>query len=88
MPITNGEQTIGTAVAQIDGVSVYQSRIVIHNNDTTKDLYIGGPNLTTTNGIPIAKLQYIEIQLPPLEALYMVSSGSDHSVSYMKIEQD
>jgi len=88
MPITNGEQTIGTAVTQINGVSAYQSRIIIHNNDTTKDLYIGGPNLTATNGIPIAKLQYIEIQLPPLEALYMVSSGNDHSVSYMKIEQD
>lgn len=88
MPITNGTQTIGTTPSQVDGVSIHQSRVIVHNNDTTKDLYIGGSNLTVQNGIPVAKLQYIEIQLPPMEGLYMVSSGSDHSVSWMKIEQD
>jgi len=88
MPITNGTQSVGTAASQINGVSVYQSRIIIHNNDTTKDLFIGGENVNTSNGIPVGKLQYIEVQLPPMETLYMVSSGSSHSVSWMKVEQD
>lgn len=88
MATENGTQSVGTAAVQIDGNSISQSKIFIHNNDTTKDLYIGGSNVTTANGIPVAKLQYIEIDLPPLETVYMVSSGNDHSVSWMRIEQD
>lgn len=88
MAITNGNQTIGTAVAQVDGLSQFQSTIFIHNNDTTKDLLIGGPNLTVANGVPVAKLQYIEIQVPPLEAVYLLSASGTVSVSWMRITQD
>lgn len=88
MPITSGNQTIGTVATQVDGNSIHQSTIIIHNNDTTKNLYIGGPNVTTSNGIPLAKLQYIEVPIPPMEAVYMVAAADTVSVSWMRIEQD
>lgn len=88
MAITNGNQTIGTALTQVDGNSQFQSTLTIHNNDTTKDLLLGGPNLTVANGVPLAKLQYISLQIPPLEAVYLRASTGEISVSWMRITQD
>jgi len=88
MAITNGHQTVGTTPTQVDGSSISQSTLIIHNNDTTKNLYIGGSNVSSTNGIPVAKLQYIEIPVPPRDAVYLVASADAVSVSWMKIEQD
>ena len=88
MPITNGQQTIGTVAVPVDGVSTYQSTIVIHNNDTTKNLYIGGSAVTSTNGVPLAKLQFIELPVPPLEQYYLVAESGTVSVSWVKVEQD
>lgn len=88
MAITNGNQTIGTAITQVDGLSTFQSTLFVHNNDTTKDLLIGGPNMTAANGVPLAKLQYIEIPVPPLEAVYLMASSGEISVSWMRITQD
>lgn len=88
MPITNGQQTIGTAAQAIDGVSVHQSTLFIHNNDTTKNLYIGGSAVNATEGIPLAKLQYIELPVPPLETYYLIAESGTVSVSWMRIDQD
>lgn len=88
MAITNGQQTVGTAVTQVDGLSTFQSHLVIHNNDTTKDLLLGGPNMTAGNGVPLAKLQYIQLDIPPLEAVYLMATSGTVSVSWMRITQD
>lgn len=86
--ITNGRQTVGTAATMIDGRSTKYSRLYVHNDDTTKELYIGGPNVTTANGFIIDKLGQEEFDLPPLDDIYMVSSGADHNVSWIRIEID
>jgi len=88
MPITNGQQTIGTVATPIDGVSIHQSTLFIHNNDTTKNLYIGGSAVNDTEGIPLAKLQYIELPVPPLESFYLIAESGTVSVSWMRIDQD
>lgn len=88
MAITNGNQTIGTAVTQVDGLSQYQSTLIIHNNDTTKDLLIGGPDMSAASGVPLAKLQYIELPIPPAEAVYVMASAGEVSISWMRITQD
>jgi len=88
MAITSGRQTVTPALTQVDGLSVYQSHIVIHNNDTTKDLLLGGPNMTAGNGVPLAKLQYIQLDIPPGEAVYLMSTNGEVDVSWMRITQD
>lgn len=88
MAITSGSQTVGTTAVQIDGVAVYQSHIHIRNNDSTKTLYVGGPDVTTANGLPIDKLTTIEFDIPPGEAAFMISSDTGHSVSWLRITQD
>lgn len=86
--ITNGRQTVGTSRVMIDGRSHKYSRLYIHNDDTTKDLYIGGPNVTAANGFIIAKLGQEEFDLPPLTDIYVISSGANHTVSWIRIEID
>ena len=88
MAITSGSQTVGTTAIQIDGVAVYQSHIYIRNNDSTKTLYVGGPDVTTANGLPIDKLTTLDFDVPPGEAIFMVSSDTGHSVSWLRITQD
>ena len=88
MAISSGTQTVGSTRVQIDGVAVFQSHLHIRNNDTTKDLFIGGPDVTTANGLPVAKLESIDFDVPPGEAVWMVSSDSGHSVSWLRITQD
>lgn len=88
MAVTSGSQTVGTAALQIDGNAVYQSHMKVRNNDSTKTLYIGGPDVTTANGLPIDKLTTLDFDLPPGEAVYMVSSDTGHSVSWLRITQD
>ena len=84
--ITNGRQTVGTSPVKIDGRSNVYSRLYVHNDDTTKELYMGGPNVSVANGFTIAKLESKEFDLPPLDDIYMVSAGGEHPVSWIRIE--
>lgn len=86
--ITNGRQIVGTTAVKIDGRSTKYSRLYIHNDDTTKELYIGGQDVTVNNGFIIEKLGQEEFDLPPLNDIYMVSSGANHSVSWIRVEVD
>ena len=86
--ITNGRQSVGTAAVMIDGRSTKSSRLYIHNDDTTKELFIGGPGVTTANGYLIGKLGTEEFYLPPLNDIYMVSTANGHTVSWIRVEID
>lgn len=86
--ITNGQQAVGGVPTMIDGRSVKNCRIYIHNNDNTKDLFIGNSSVSTTNGYKLLKQESVEVFLPPLNDLYVVSDGSPHTVSWLRIEVD
>jgi len=86
--ITNGRQSVGASPVKIDGRSNVYSRLYIHNDDNTKELYIGGPTVTINNGYKITGLGSEEFDLPPLNDLYMVSDGGAHDISWIRIEFD
>lgn len=88
MAVTSGSQTVGVTATQVDGNAIYQSHLKVRNNDSTKTLYIGGPDVTTANGLPVDKLVTMDFDLPPGEAVYMVSTDAGHSVSWLRITQD
>jgi hypothetical protein len=85
MAVTSGTQTVGTTRVQIDGMSVQHSHIEIRNNDTTKTLYVGGPDLTVDNGLPVDKLATMHFDLPPNTPVYMIADSGTVSVSYMRV---
>tara|TARA_R110000868_G_scaffold121118_1_gene321408 strand:+ start:5811 stop:6077 length:267 start_codon:yes stop_codon:yes gene_type:complete len=84
MAITSGQITVGTSAVQIDGCSNNPSRLHIHNNDNTNDLFLGDQTVTISNGLRLPKLDSIELVLNPAESLYAISAGGSHAVSWLR----
>lgn len=83
--ISSGQTTIGTATpVQIDGASASASILHIANIDNTKTMYLGGANVTTSNGLPLFKLERLTIDLQPGEQLFAISSDSNHTVAWLR----
>jgi phosphomannomutase len=84
MTLFSGITTVGTAATLIDGVA-WQNPVVmhIHNNDNTDAVYIGGSNVTTSNGLKLLKEDSIEITLHQANQIYCVSNKSGHVVSWI-----
>ena len=84
MTLFSGTTTVGTAATLIDGVA-WQNPVVmhIHNNDNTDSVYIGGSNVTTSNGLKLLKEDSIEITLHQANQIFCVSSKSGHIVSWI-----
>lgn len=82
--LTSGTVTVGTAAVLIDGHSIMPMRLLIHNNDNTDAVYIGGSAVTTTTGLMMDKGIIQEIILNPLEELYAVSTKAGHIISYIR----
>jgi len=82
--ISNGWATVGLTATPIDGVHNQSSRITIHNNDNATNVYLGGPDVTITNGLLLLKEQSYQFTLNPLEQLYAVSDKTGHVISWMR----
>ena len=85
MPISSGQVTAGTARVQIDGTSPSVYRLHIHNNDNQVNLYLGGSDVTTANGLILEKTDSTEVQVSPGDSVWVVSSSNNHLVSYLKV---
>jgi hypothetical protein len=82
--ISNGWTSVGLTATPIDGVHNQGSRITIHNNDNTADVYLGGASVTTTSGLLLVKEESYQFVLNPLEQLYAVSTKTGHIISWMR----
>lgn len=85
--ITSGTQSVGTTRVAIDGIAAAPCRIQIRNNDQTKTLYLGGPDVTISNGLGIDKLTTVEFDVPAGEQMFMVSTENGHTVSWLRVVQ-
>lgn len=85
--ITSGTQSVGTTAVAIDGIASGPSKIKIRNNDQTKTLFVGGPTVTTANGLPVDKLVTIGFDLPAGEQMFMISTENGHTVSWLRVVQ-
>ena len=88
MAITSGQITVGTSRVQVDGCSHNPSRLHVHNNDNTNSLFLGNGSVTTSTGLQLLKLDSIELELNPGEALYAISAGGSHAVSWLRQTMD
>jgi len=84
--ITSGNITVGTVASLIDGTSVSNFRLLVHNNDNTDAVYLGGPNVTIANGLQLDKGIILQLEMNPLDSVYAVSGKTGHIISYMKQE--
>lgn len=84
MPITSGQTTVGTVSTQIDGSDDNPSFLRIHNNDNTKTLYVGGSDVTISNGLAVLKQEAFDIILHPGATIYAVTDSGTHVVSWLR----
>jgi hypothetical protein len=84
MAISSGGITVGTVATIIDGTFNSNFRLIVHNNDNTDAVFLGGSDVTTTNGLKLDKGQFIQLEMNPLESVYAVSGKAGHTISYLK----
>jgi hypothetical protein len=83
--ISSGHATVGTATpVKIDGSSVNSTYLTVHNNDNTKVLFLGGSDVSTTNGLRLLKEETLQFTLNPGEELFAVSASGDHVISWLR----
>jgi hypothetical protein len=85
LPIESGRITVGVTPVQVDGLGVSPIRIYIHNEESTKTLFIGNENVTILNGFGIEKQSTQDFLIFPGQSLWMVSESAGHIVSYLRI---
>ena len=88
MGLVSGRQTIGTAATAVEGTSNQPFTLIIHNDDNTADMFIGGPTVGTATGLAVNKLENIQLELKPGDQVFAVSSVAAHTISWMKIAND
>jgi hypothetical protein len=87
MTISSGTASVGTAATAIDATAPMPFRLMIHNNDNTDSVYVGGDAVTTSTGMVVKKLEHIDFVMYPGEVLYAVSTKDGHSISWLKQQQ-
>jgi hypothetical protein len=83
--ISSGSDSVGTAATLVDGTSNSSFRLVIHNNDNSDAIYLGGSTVGTATGYQLQKLESIDLLLSAGSELYAVSGKTGHSISWLKI---
>lgn len=84
MALTTGQLLVGTTPVQIDGTSVSNFRLHIHNADNTESLYVGNEEVTTSNGLTVPKMDSLDLECYPGETVWVVSTKTGHLVSWLK----
>lgn len=83
---TSATVTSSLTVLPTYGVLANRRSMILYNNDAATTIYIGGSDVTTTNGLPVPPLSYS----PPLDngvktILYGVTTGGSADVRVMEI---
>jgi len=84
MPISTGQTTVGTTRIQIDGTSVSNFKIVLHNSGSNA-IYLGNETVTEDNGFNLHANSTVILELPPLTNLFAISGSGNHEISWMRI---
>jgi hypothetical protein len=84
MAISSGVITVGTVPSIIDGTFNSNFRIMVHNNDNTDAVYLGGPDVSVATGFKLDKGIILQLEMNPLESVYAISGKAGHIISYLK----
>jgi hypothetical protein len=90
MPITSTQFSVGTVAIQIVPPLSQSQHIMVHDHehDQSNEVFIGGPNVTTSNGMHIDITTTTPITLGPNDELWAVADGGTNSIHVFRILQD
>ena len=87
MTIATAQITVGTARVLLAAADDSAQRVTVHNNESGQQVFLGGSDVTTSNGVHLDGKQERQITLNPGESLYGIASNS-YVVSVMIQKQD
>lgn len=82
MTLTTAHYTVGTAAIQIVPPDDMPQRVTIHNNDSSREVFLGNATVGTATGIYLDGKEERQITLNPGESLFAISTAP-HSISVM-----
>jgi hypothetical protein len=85
--ISTAQITVGTARVLLAAADDSGQRVTVHNNESAQQVFLGGSDVTTSNGIHLDGKQERQMTLNPGESLYGIASNS-YVVSVMIQKQD
>jgi len=88
MAFYSGQTSIGTAATVIDGVLLNHYggnpyKMHIKNNDNTDAVFLGGADVTVSNGYRLDKLEALDLVVTATDLLYAVSVKTGHVISWL-----
>lgn len=86
MAVSSGQISIGVTRVAIDGVSTNPYRLRIHNMSNTQNLFLGGGDVTASNGLELHSHESFEIIVSPNEQIFVVASSGNHDVSWLRMD--
>lgn len=86
MTIHTGQLMASTTPQQIDGNNTGWSHLHIRNNENTKTVFIGNSDLTAANGLQLDSNSWVDFDLPPGDAISIVTSTGTTSISWLRID--
>jgi hypothetical protein len=82
MTMKSEQLTVGqTAVRILEQENT--NRHVYFHDDSSHPVYLGGSDVTTSNGLEIPKDSLLELYIPANEELWAVSSNTEQTVSIL-----
>lgn len=82
MTMKSEQLTVGSSAARIL-TAENTNRHVYFFDDSSHPVYLGGSDVTTSNGLKVPKNTGFEIFMPANEELWAVSSNTDQTVSIL-----
>jgi hypothetical protein len=86
MAVTSGQLTVGQTRLAIDGVSVNPYRLRIHNMSNTQNLFLGGSDVTVSNGLELHSHESFEIIVSPNEQIFIIGTSGNHDVAWLRMD--
>ena len=83
MNIATAQITVGTARVLLAAADDSAQRVTVHNNESGQQVFLGGSNVTTSNGVHLDGKEERQITLNPGESLYGIASGSYASLGIL-----
>jgi c-di-GMP-binding flagellar brake protein YcgR len=77
-------------ISTVTSVTVTRIKIVskavnatrsVNVRSTTNDIYIGGADVTSENGLPLRQHEPITVIIPPNEELWAITSSGTHTIA-------
>jgi len=78
----NFSVTPGAAVKILDSQN-FEQHVYIHNNHSNK-MYLGGSDVSSTNGLHLDNGQFIELRIPQDNELYAISEGTTGDIVVLR----